>query len=202
MRRLTILLVLGSFAAVGGTAFAASPQQSPSPPTPHTYRIVIKTSGDEYEQKALALEPAINGSDGTRCPPSLDVPSVKAKCFKWSAKHLGHGTYTQADVNFVPGRPITWTFTFTDSHGDTLTGNGLVPGVFPDGTPRYAIGHTIFFAGEIDTFTGGTGRFAGVTGILTGQRTHVVGAVDPATGIVRTKVTSKVVGTLTVLSKL
>ena len=32
----------------------------------------------------------INGTDGTKCPPSREVPTVKAKCWTWSAKGLGH----------------------------------------------------------------------------------------------------------------
>jgi hypothetical protein len=196
VRRLTILLVLGSFATVGGTAFAAAPQRLPS--RPRTYSIVLKSSGDEYED---AQNKVLNGTDGTKCPPSHDVPSVKAKCWTWSAKHLGHGTYTQADAKFEVGR-ITWTFTFTDSHRDTLRGNGYAPGVMPDPTPVHAIGHVNRFPGEIYTFTRGTGRFAGVKGLLNGVGMSVVVSVDAATGITHKKGTDKAVGKLTFRSKL
>ena len=191
-----MLLAVASCALLGGTAYAAAPPRSPS--RPHTYRIVLKYSGDEYED---AQGNALNGTNGTKCPPSHDVPSVQAKCWTWKAKHLGHGTYTQADLKFEVGN-ITWTFTFTDSHGDTLTGNGHGQGVMPDPTPPHEIGHVNRFPGETFTFTGGTGRFAGVTGVLTGTGASKVVAVDPATGITHKHATDKSVGTLTFRSKL
>ena len=48
-----------------------------------------------------------------------------------------------------------------------------------------------------ETFTGGTGRYVGVSGVLTGTTTTVVTSVDPMTGIAHKKVTNKEVGTLT-----
>lgn len=196
VRRLTTLLFVASFAVVGGTALAAAPQRSAS--RRHSYNIVLKTSGNEYED---ANGKVLNGTDGTKCPPSHDVPSVKAKCWTWSAKHLGHGTYTQADVNFKVGN-ITWTFTFTDSHGDTLNGNAHVPEVMPDPTPPHEIGHVNRFPDETYTFTNGTGRFTRVTGVLTGTGASKVVTVDPATGITHKTATDKAVGTLTFPSKL
>ena len=88
MRRLTIFLVLSSFAAIGGTASAAAPPHAPS--RPHTYRTVIHLSGDEYEDAQNNL---LNNPRGTKCSAPPDVP-VRMGCWTWTAKHLGHGTYT------------------------------------------------------------------------------------------------------------
>lgn len=196
MRRLVVLLLFANVALGGGTALAAAPAWSPS--RSHSYNIVIRTSGNEYED---AQNKVLNGTDATKCPPSRDVPSVKAKCWTWTAKHLGHGTYTQADVNFQVGN-ITWSFTFKDSHGDKLNGNGHATGVDPDPTPTHAVGHVNRFPGETYTFTGGTGRFTGVTGTLNGEGRSIVLSVDPATGITHKKGTDKAAGTLAFPRKL
>ncbi len=55
---------------------------------------------------------------------------------------------------------------------------------------------------ETVTFTGGSGRFAGVSGVLTGAGHTVVVSVDPATSIAHRKATDKQIGTLTFPSKL
>ena len=196
MRRLMMLLVVMTSAVVGSSAFAAAPQRSPA--RSHRYRVTLKQTADEYED---ADGKVLNGTDGTKCPPSRDVPSVKGKCWTWRDKRLGHGTYTQADVKFEVGH-ITWTFTFKDSHGDTLTGNAEGAGVVPDPTPTHEIGHVNRFPGETYTFTGGTGRFKGASGALTGEGSSKVVAVDPATGIVHKTGSDKAVGTLTFRSKL
>jgi hypothetical protein len=190
-----MLLVLGSF-AVGGTAFAAGPPRAPS--RPHTYRVVLRISGDEYEDAQFN---PLNGSDGTKCPPAQEVPAVKAKCWKWSAKHLGHGTYTQAFVSFMPDRVVS-TFTLADSHGDMLTGNGVSPAPVPDPTPPHAIGHVNRFLDLTFTVTAGTGRFAGVNGALNGSLASRVVAVDAATGMAHKHATSRSAGALTFPSKL
>ena len=157
MRRFVVLVALGSALVVGmGTAFAAVPARSPS--LSRSYKVVLKSSGDEYED---ANNQPINGTDGTKCPPSREVPSVKAKCWTWSAKGLGHGTFTQANPTFEPGN-FTATFTYTDTHGNKLTGTNYSPGVQPDPTPPHTVGHVNRFPGSTDTFTGGTGKFRGV----------------------------------------
>jgi hypothetical protein len=196
MRRSMMLLVVATVAAVGGTAFAASPQRLTA--RSHRYRITLKTTADEYED---AEGKVLSGTDGTKCPPSRDVPSVKAKCWTWRDKRLGHGSYTQADVKFEVGH-VTWTFKFKNSHGDTLTGNAEGAGVVPDPTPPHEIGHVNRFPGETYTFTGGTGRFKGVSGVLTGEAFSKVVAVDPATGIVHKTGSDEAAGTLTFRSKL
>ena len=167
-----------------------------SPARPHAYRIVLKYSGDEYED---AQNNPLNNSNGV-CPPSHDVPAVKAKCWRWSAKHLGRGTYS-ALFNKLEGLNLTWTFTYTDSHGDTLTGNGHAV-LNADPTPPHQPGHVNRWQEMTETFTGGTGRYDGVSGVLTGTATTVVTSVDPVTGIAHKKVTNKHVGTLTFPSKL
>jgi hypothetical protein len=176
------------------SASAAAPARSPA--RSHAYRIVLTYSGDEYEDAQYNV---INNTNGT-CPTSHDVPSVKAKCWRWRAKHLGHGTFT-AVFNKLEGLNNTWTFTYADSHGDTLTGNGHAV-LNADPTPPHQPGHVNRWQDETEIFTGGTGRYAGVSGVLTGTASTVVASVDPATGIVHKKVTNKEVGTLTFPSKL
>ena len=197
MRRLVVLAALGSALVVGlGTALAAVPARSPS--RSRSYQVVLKSSGDEYED---ANNTPINGTDGTKCPPSRENPAVKAKCWTWSAKGLGHGTFTQANPSFEPGN-FTATFTYTDTHGNKLTGTNFSPGVQPDPTPPHTVGHVNRFPGSTDTFTGGTGKFRGVSGTLTGDGQTVVLSVDPATGIAHKRGTSTESGTLTFPRKL
>jgi hypothetical protein len=193
MRRLTIVLALCSFAAVGGTASAAAPPHTPS--RPHTYRTVIHLSGDEYEDAQNNL---LNNARGTKCSAPPDVP-VRRGCWTWTAKPLGHGTYTLSQPS-LEGARLIWTFTYTDSHGDNLTGT-VAEGFIPDPSPSDAITHANRYPATY-TFTGGTGHFAGVTGVLTATATTTTVKVDPATGTAHTKFASKAVGTLTFPSKL
>jgi len=196
MRRFVVAVALGSGLVVGlGTASVAVPARSPS--RSHSYKVVLKTSGDEYED---ANNSPINGTDGTKCPPSREVPSVKAKCWTWSAKELGHGAFTQANLSFQPGN-FTATFTYKDTHGNKLKGMNFSPGVTPDPTPPHTVGHVNRFE-VTDTFTGGTGKFRGVKGTLTGTSQTEVIAVDPATGIAHKRVTGSESGTLTFPRKL
>jgi hypothetical protein len=192
MRRLTIVLALSSFAAVGGTASAAAPPHAPS--RPHTYRTVIHLSGDEYEDAQNNL---LNNSRGTKCSPPPGVP-VRMGCWTWSAKHLGHGIYTLSQPN-LEGTHLVWTFTYADSRGDSLTGN-LVEGFIPDPSPSDAITHANRYPATY-TFTGGTGQFAGVTGVLTATATTITVGVDPTTGTAHSKFAGEAVGTLTFPSK-
>jgi hypothetical protein len=193
MRRLTIFLVLSSFVAVGGTASAAAPPHAPS--RSHAYRIVINLSGDEYEDAQNNL---LNNSRDAKCPAPPDV-AVRMGCWTWTAKHLGHGTYTLSQPN-LDGAHLVWTFTYTDSRGDNLTGN-VAEGFIPDPSPSDALTHANRYPATY-TFTGGTGHFAGVSGVLIGTATTITVEVDPATGTAHSKFASKAVGTLTFPSKL
>ena len=193
MRRLTIVIALSSFAAIGGTVSAAAPPHAPS--RPHTYRTVIHLSGDEYEDAQNNL---LTSPRDTKCPAPPDVP-VRMGCWTWTAKHLGHGTYTLSQPN-LEGARLIWTFTYTDSRGDSLTGT-VAEGFIPDPSPSDALTHANRYPATY-TFTGGTGRFAGVTGVLTATATTTTVNVDPATGTAHSKFASKAVGTLTFPSKL
>jgi hypothetical protein len=193
MRRLTIFLVLSSFAAMGGAASAAAPPHAPS--RPHAYRTVIHLSGDETEDAQNNL---LNNSRGTKCPAPPAVP-VRMGCWTWTAKHLGHGTYTLSQPS-LDGAHLTWTFTYTDSRGDNLTGN-LVEGFIPDPSPCDAITHANRYPATY-TFTSGTGHLAGVTGVFTSTTTTITVKVDPATGTAHSKCASEAVGTLTFPYKL
>jgi hypothetical protein len=193
MRRLTIVLALSGLAAVGGTASAAALSHAPS--RPHTYRTVIHLSGDEYEDAQNNL---LNNPRGTKCPAQPDVP-VRMGCWTWTAKHLGHGTYALSQPS-LEGARLVWTFTYTHSRGDNLTGT-VAEGFIPDPSPSDAITHANRYPATY-TFTGGTGHFAGVTGVLTATETTITVEVDPTTGTAHSNFASKVVGTLTFPSKL
>jgi hypothetical protein len=193
MRSLTIFLALSSFAAIGGAASAVAPAQAPS--RPHTYRTVIHLSGDEYEDAQNNL---LNNPRATKCPAQRDVP-VRIGCWTWTAKHLGHGTYTLSQPS-LQGDRLVWTFTYMDSRGQSLTGN-LAEGYIPDPSPSDALTHANRYPATY-TFTGGTGRFAAVTGSLMATATTITVRVDRATGTAHSKFASKSVGTLTLPSKL
>ena len=120
-------------------------------------------------------------------------------CWTWTAKHLGHGTYTLSQPS-LEGAHLSWNFTYTDSHGDNLTGN-VAEGFIPDPSPSDAITHANRYPATY-TFTGGTGHFAGVTGVLISTATTITVEVDPATGTAHSKFASKAVGKLTFPSKL
>jgi hypothetical protein len=183
-----IIVALASLAAAGGTALAAVPRRSPA--GPHSYRIVIKISGNQYEDAQNNL---VNGPPGTRCS-SPQSASSTAGCWTWTATHLGHGTYAIAQPR-LDGPHLAWTFTCTDSHGDTLTGN-LVEGFIADPSTLDANTHANRYP-ETYTFTAGTGRFTGVTGVLNGTTTTTTVTVAPTTGIAHTQLTSQSTGTLT-----
>jgi hypothetical protein len=191
MRRLTIFLVASSLAAVGGTSSAAISAHAPS----HTYRIVINLSGDAYQN---AQNNVLRRPRQGQCPTPPGVP-VPMGCWTWSAKHLGHGTYTLSQPS-LQGARLVWTFTYTDLRGESLTGN-LAEGYIPDPSPSDALTHANRYPATY-TFTGGTGRFAGVTGSLMATTTTTTVEVDRATGNAHSKFASKSVGTLTFPSKL
>jgi hypothetical protein len=190
---LAICLALGSLAMFGGSAAAAGPKATPA--GGHTYDIVITLSGDQYEdaQNNLLADP-----HGTRCLPLHNVPTP-APCWTWNAKHLGHGVYTIAQPR-LEGVHLVWTFTYTDSHGDTLTGS-VAEGYLLDPSRLDALTHANRYV-QTYTFTGGTGRYTAVTGVLIGSTTSISVSVDRATRIAHTKFNAKAVGRLTFGSKL
>jgi hypothetical protein len=193
MRRLTIFLVVSSLAGVGWTLSAASSAHAPS--QPHTYRTVINLFGDEYHDAQNNVLPSPRQA---QCPAPPGVP-VPMGCWTWTAKHLGHGTYTLSQPS-LQGARLVWTFTYMDSRGQSLTGN-LAEGYIPDPSPSDALTHANRYPATY-TFTGGTGRFAGVTGSLMATATTITVRVDRATGTAHSKFASKSVGTLTFPSKL
>jgi len=188
MRRLWMLLAVSAVAAIGGTSVAAAAPRAPS--RSRTERTVIKLSGDEYHD---AQNNVVENPRRTRCAAAPGAPATMG-CWTWTAKNLGHGTYALGQPTLEGGH-IVWTFTYTGSHGDTLIGN-LLEGFIPDPSSTDALTHANRYP-VTSTFTDGTGRFAGVTGVLTATATKVTTDVDPATGTAHTRFASTSVGTLT-----
>jgi hypothetical protein len=145
--------------------------------------VTLTISGNEYEY--LGKGP-LAGTLGTECPPSHGVPSVPADCWTWDAERLGGGTYLQVFQAFTFDN-IAFTFTLTDSGDDTLSGSGAGHLESEDPTGPQAMGHVRRFPHTM-TLTSGTGRFAGITGKLTGEFTSTVVGIDPGTGIVHRRV--------------
>jgi hypothetical protein len=194
MRRIAIfLLALISVAAACGPAPAVVKPNALS--RPHTFRVVVRLSGDEYSD---AQNNVVNGPRRIRCS-SPQGGSARFGCWTWTAKHLGHGTYTLSQPS-LEGARLIWAFTYTDSRGENLTGN-VAEGFIPDPSPSDALTHANRYPATY-TFTGGTGHFAGVTGVLTATATTITVEVDSATGTAHSKFASKTVGTLTFSSKL
>ena len=193
MRRLTMFLVVSSLAAVAGIVPSAASAQAP--PQQHTYRVIINLSGDEYHDAQNNVAP---GPRQAKCPapPGASVPMG---CWTWTSKRLGHGTYSLSQPS-LQGARLVWTFTYTDSRGQRLTGN-LAEGYIPDPSPSDALTHANRYPATY-TFTGGSGRFAGVTGNLTATVTTTQVEVDRSTGTAHSKFASKSAGTLTFPSKL
>jgi hypothetical protein len=189
MRRIAaFLLLLAGLSVTGGPAPAVAAPNTPS--RPHTSRIVIRLSGDEYSD---AQNNAVAGPRRTRCPSPSGGPG-QLGCWTWTAKGLGHGTYRLSEP-MLQGSRLVWTFTYTDAHGDSLTGN-LVEGFIPDPSPSDALTHANRYPATY-TFTGGTGRFTGVTGTLTATATSTTVELDPATGTAHSRFASTAKGNLT-----
>jgi hypothetical protein len=191
IRRVPILLAVSGFAAIGGAASAAVTPSGTS--QPHTYRAVLILSGDEYED---AQNSVLNSPRATNCAAPAHAPAPIG-CWTWTAKHLGHGTYTLSQPRFR-GAHLVWTISFTDTRGDMLTGE-LVEGFIPDPSPADAITHANRYPATY-TLSGGTGALAGVVGHLNATTTTTTVEVDPATGHAHTRFASKAVGTLTIPS--
>jgi hypothetical protein len=162
------------------------------PERPASGPVALTISGDEYEY--LGTLAPLAGTIGTECPPSHGVPSVPAECWTWDAEGLGGGTYVQVFQVFAFDS-IAFTFTLSGSGDDTLSGSGQGHLESEDPTGPQAMGHVRRFPHTM-TLTGGTGRFAGTTGELTGEFTSTVAGVDPATGIVRRRVAGDFTGNL------
>lgn len=193
MRRLTMFLVVSSLTVVGRTVPAAA--SAPLPSQQYTYRVIIDLSGDEYHD---ARNNVVPGPRQAECPAPPGAP-VPMGCWTWTSKRLGHGTYTLSEPS-LQGARLVWTFTYTDSRGQTLTGN-LAEGYIPDPSPSDALTHANRYPATY-TFTGGTGRFAGVTGNLMATATTTKVEVDRSTGTAHSKFASRSAGRLTFPSKL
>jgi hypothetical protein len=161
------------------------------PERPASRPVTLTISGDEYEY--LGKGP-LAGTLGTECPPSHGVPSVPADCWTWDAEGLGGGMYLQVFQVFTFDN-IAFTFTLAGSGDDTLTGTGAGHLESEDPTGPQAMGHMRRFPHTM-TLTSGTGRFAGTTGVLTGEFTSTVVGIDPATGIVHRRAAGDFTGNL------
>src|SRR5262249_33112580 len=193
-------VALTALASIGGPASALA---SGAPSQPHSYRTVIRLSGDEYSD---AQGNVLNNPRRGKCPPPPSA-AVPSGCWTWAANRLGHGTYTVGQPN-LQGTQLVWTFSLTDTRGDSLTGN-LTEHFSPDPSPSDALTHAnrdpptpATRSPPTHPFTAGSGRFVGVTGVLTAATTTTTVDVAPATGAAHTKFTSASTGTLTFPSKL
>jgi hypothetical protein len=193
MRKITIcflgLTVLAAIAAPASALRANAASQS------HSYRTVVRLSGDEYSD---AQNNVLNNPRGTKCsaPPGTTAPIA---CWTWTAKRLGHGAYTISQPS-LQGAQLVWSFSYTDTRGDALTGT-LAERYIPDPSPSDALTHANRYPATY-TVTGGTGRFAGGTGVLNATATRTTVSISPATGVAHTKYASTAAGTLTFPSTL
>jgi len=188
MQRLGTLLALSAIAAIGGASATAAAPQPPS--RPHNVRTLVNLSGDEYHDAQNNL---LKNPRGTKCS---SAPGARAPtgCWTWEAKNLGHGTYTLTQPSLRGGH-LVWTFTYTDARGGALTGD-LVERFIPDPSPSDALTHANRYPATY-TITGGTGRFSGVTGLLTATTTKITVDVDPSSGTAHSRFAAKAVGTIT-----
>src|SRR5262245_39954089 len=158
---------------------------------PPTAPVTIEIVGDEYEAPNGS---ALNGSAGTHCPPTRDVPSIKPKCWTWSAGDLGEGTVTLVYTK-LQADDSAWTIALRAGAGDLLTGE-VTARFVSDGTPFHAVGHVNRIPQTMHV-TGGSGKFANATGTLTGEGTSTVLAVDQQTGTAHKSVEIALTGDLT-----
>ena len=193
MRKITIcFLALTVVAAIAGPASALAAEAASQS---HSYRTVVRLSGDEYSDAQNAV---LKNPRSAKCsaPPGNSVPMG---CWTWTAKHLGHGAYTISQPS-LQGAQLVWSFSYTDTRGDSLTGT-LAERYIPDPSPSDALTHANRYPATY-TVTGGTGRFAGGTGVLNATATRTTVSVNSATGVAHTKYASTAAGTLTFPSKL
>ena len=186
---------LGLTVLIASAGLASALPASAASQSPHSYRTVVRLSGDEYSDAQNNL---LNNPPNTKCstPPGSTTPNG---CWTWTAKHLGHGAYTISQPS-LQGAQLVWSFSYTDTRGDNLTGT-LTERYIPDPSPSDALTHANRYPATY-TVTGGTGRFAGGTGVLNATATRTTVSVNPATGVAHTKYASTATGTLTFPSKL
>jgi len=178
-RCVLVLLVLGS-GALAGTAEA---------PQPRTYRVKLTIAGHEYESP----QGDVLNDSRTQCPPSVNDPSVPARCWTWRGTHLGHGTYTR-EAHFEPPDRFVGTVSLTSRHGVLYL--ALDARVIEDPTPSQALGHVNQFHPTL-TVIEGTGRFARIKGTLSGTFKTTVVDVDSGTGVIHRKARGSASGKLT-----
>src|SRR5262249_60539592 len=120
-------------------------------------------------------------------------------CWTWAANRLGRGTYTLGQPN-LQGTHLVWTFSLTDTRGNSLTGN-LTEHFSPDPSPSDALTHANRYPATY-AFTAGTGRFAGVTRVLTATATRTTVDVAPPTGTAHANCRRTSTGSVTFPSQL
>ena len=185
MGRLTVLVAL----VLTVTAFTNSGAGTAEAPQPHTYRVKLTIAGHEYESP----QGDVLNDSRTQCPPSVNDPSVPARCWTWRGTHLGHGTFT-FDAHYEPPDRFVGTFTLTSRRAVLYLGQEAR--VINDPTPSQALGHVNQFQSTL-TVMEGTGRFAGIKGTLSGTFKTTVVEVDSHTGVVHRKAGGSVSGKLT-----
>jgi len=153
--------------------------------------VTLRIIGEEYESAAGV---PLNGSDGTQCQPSGDA-AVHASCWTWQIDGVGSGTYLQVFTTLTT-RLIEHSFVLTDESGDTVTGTGVAHEIIRDPTPSHTLGHVNRIPVTI-TLNGGTGRFADLTGTLTGDYSSRVMGVEEETGIAHKQASASLSGTIT-----
>jgi hypothetical protein len=183
--RLTVLVAL----VLTVTAFTNSGAGTAEAPQPHTYRVKLTIAGHEYESP----QGDVLNDSRTQCPPSVNDPSVPARCWTWRGTRLGHGTYTR-DAHYEPPDRFVGTVTLTSRQGVLYL--ALEARVIEDPTPSQTLGHVNRFQPRL-TVTEGTGRFARITGTLSGTFKTTVVEVDSDTGVIHRKAGGSASGKLT-----
>jgi hypothetical protein len=186
--------VIAALFAVGGCGTDDEPRaEDPRPQSdePRARTVSLEIVGDEYESPDGT---PLNGSAGTHCPPTNEVPSIEPECWTWEAEHLGEGTATLVYGSSDPEN-MTWTVRLEATNGDVLRGD-VAAKFRPDPSPNHEVGHVNSFPQRL-TITGGTGALADVAGELSGVGRSTVVAVDTATGIAHKTVVVNLDGELT-----
>jgi hypothetical protein len=183
--RLTALIAL----VLTVTVLASSGAGGAAAPQPDTHRVKLTIAGHEYESP----QGDVLNDSRTDCPPSVNDPSVPARCWTWRGTHLGRGTYTR-DAHYEPPDRFVGTVALTSRHGVLYL--ALDARVTEDPTPSQALGHQNLFQPTL-TAVEGTGRFAGITGTLSGTFKTTVVEVDSDTGVIHRKAGGSATGKLT-----
>jgi hypothetical protein len=180
--------------ARAGVEATADPEADAAPRRPHTYRVKLTVAGHEYESP----QGDVLNDSRTQCPPVVNDPSVPARCWTWRGTHLGHGTFTR-DAHYAPPDRFVGTATLTSRDGVLYLATDAR--VINDPTPDQALGHVNQFQ-PTWTVVEGTGRFAGITGTLSGTFKTTVVEVDSDTGVIHRKAGGSVSGKLTFPTRL